>query len=67
MQENGKELKAARSLVHDATELCQDLDTLDLVRKLLVYDTATQHTARAESRGGSIVSPLFGGIRMAAR
>lgn len=67
MQENRKELKAARSLVHDATELCQDMDTLDLVHKLLVYDTAPQHTTRTKSRGGAIVSPLFGGIRVAAR
>lgn len=67
MQENRKELKVARSLVHDATELCQDLDTLDLVHKLLVYDTAPQHTTRKGSGGGAIATPLFGGIRMVAR
>ena len=60
-----QELEVAREWVHRATDACQDIDTLDLVGKLMLYEQSEQEHARPH--GGGVVIPLLFGVRMAAK
>lgn len=60
----GKMLELTRAWVHEAVDECQDIDTLDLVGKIIVSEQTKNEAARS---GGGVVIPMCFGLRVAAR
>ena len=58
-------LELTREWVHEVVDDCQDIDTLDLVGRLMVAEQSESKATRPA--GGGAVTPLFFGYRVAAR
>lgn len=60
----GKMLELTRAWVHEVVDECEDVDTLDLVGKIMLSEQGTSKPARS---GGGVVTTLLFGQRVAAR